>query len=474
MASMLFYISPIEEFYKAGAFDEFANIVAEAEKDEAFKQQISDYRNKLREASVFLEKYREQIKNNKQYQKEQRRIEKMAVKVQNTETMITENGGKFQKGFEGETYQSISGYRNAKSKIAEWKDKNNGASQEISNSSSRTSLINLMNLELAILRTLYDKKFFSKINTNPVMAEFSIVAHFTVEDGERTVERSQISMEDAEQYLKIDNQGNIMLSASVLGSEAVQKTKEVLATFANTQTGELSTRNISKFQNDVAEIVKEAGTFFRDIVNKIAADYKKEAKKNHLGTNKDSLLDAALTTARDKAAVEELIKEHQQNLMAYLAGGGDYSEVKNNWIKRGQLGEAFERLYQLHLAANPDEPTVDYKQLILDSLGNTPWYMSGDIGNIQVKTFFDKTDRHVASLNSLISLCRDLSIILDKILTQDTNVDELAEAARKALEEKRKAFQERSKTDLSKGVKEISDTLASTIFGGKRRGQFIP
>jgi hypothetical protein len=42
--------------------------------------------------------------------------------------------------------------------------------------------------------------------------------------------------------------------------------------------------------------------------------------------------------------------------------------------------------------------------------------MQGDVGTAQVKSFFDKSNRRVASLKSLQSLCEKLIMVLNSIL----------------------------------------------------------
>ena len=67
-------------------------------------------------------------------------------------------------------------------------------------------------------------------------------------------------------------------------------------------------------------------------------------------------------------------------------------------------------------------------EALKQSLGDDPWYIAGDVGDVQVKTFFDKQDRRVASYNSIISLGYTLISIIKNtakaasdILRQGTN-----------------------------------------------------
>ena len=41
-------------------------------------------------------------------------------------------------------------------------------------------------------------------------------------------------------------------------------------------------------------------------------------------------------------------------------------------------------------------------------MGNDPWYIAGDVGDTQVKAFFDKNDRAIASYSSIIALGQTL------------------------------------------------------------------
>jgi hypothetical protein len=77
-------------------------------------------------------------------------------------------------------------------------------------------------------------------------------------------------------------------------------------------------------------------------------------------------------------------------------------------INRGHLMEAYSRLLREEEGTYGDSRSgIDFFRLVADSLGNDPWYISGDVKNTQVKSYLDNASyRNVASLESILQLAR--------------------------------------------------------------------
>ena len=114
-------------------------------------------------------------------------------------------------------------------------------------------------------------------------------------------------------------------------------------------------------------------------------------------------------------------------------------------INRGHIFEAYENYLQ-DLSRPTDERyainTDKAYEYIANSLGNDPWYSQGDVGSTQVKTFFDRKDRQIASLYSIIDLATSLHDILTK------GIDEFVKQGPKRLQ-----------TYVEKKMKEQKDVI---------------
>ena len=282
----------------------------------------------------------------------------------------------------------------------------------------KQGLINLMNLEHKIMEALYKMNFFkqnvgdSSKGHNPIVDTYVIYFYGDKNaDGTQEIIRGEISSTDEAfmNNLVVNSAGDIELSRSII-KDMLNKQHEVIANAKD------PTKMNNTYQIYMDALIKEAGAFYNDIVKKVT-DMLKESGQTHLGNDKDSELDAAAIALSEREFVENIIEQHQENLRQFLYANEGYTGSSKNRINRGHLAEAFERLYQAHKDANPGEPNIDYAAAVQESLGNDPWYMQGDVGTAQVKSFFDKSNRRVASLKSLQSLCEKLIMVLTSILS---------------------------------------------------------
>lgn len=98
-----------------------------------------------------------------------------------------------------------------------------------------------------------------------------------------------------------------------------------------------------------------------------------------------------------------------------------WNPKNSGFSEKGFLAESWVRVQQIlrsNYSKNIDKkPTIDYEQLFSSSMGSTPWYMGGDVGNIQVKDI--TSGARLASIGSL----RDVTNFLSYIKTIVNNKD---------------------------------------------------
>ena len=316
----------------------------------------------------------------------------------------------------------------------------------------KTDFIKLMKLEMNIINTLRKMGFIEKGS-----AVTTYVIYFYGEknsEGGLEIIRGEIPInsEIIKDSLFVDSQGNINLGASI--TKAIMETQKYSKIVIN---------NDTTYQEDMDGLIEEAGSFYNDIVKKVSSRLK-ESKSNHLGNDKDSELDAANSALSQQVNVEAIIEEHQKELRQQLYANERYEDQKRNYINRGFLSEAFERLYQAHKKANPNEPTIDYATALKESLGNDPWYITGDVGPTQVKAFFDNAPRQVASFNSLVQLLENLKEILKNIIEgekESTDLGAIQDATEKDLKKNnqsqkaKKVFEDK----ITQKAKELVDQV---------------
>lgn len=208
--------------------------------------------------------------------------------------------------------------------------------------------------------------------------------------------RGEIKSEDLydSKYLFVDNKGNIKISAQIIKAE-----KSFMQTTSSMKDGSLSTdawdMNLAA---DLEALTKETYTFLKVIQDKYK-DIKALASDIHLGLARDALYDTSRQTTEDAHEIFNLIQEKSISMYNYFF----YKKEQRppGRLNRGHLAEAYERILQARMAGKTaPSPYEALKQ----SLGDDPWYIAGDVGDVQVKTFFDKQDRRVASYSSIISL----------------------------------------------------------------------
>lgn len=287
-----------------------------------------------------------------------------------------------------------------------------------------TNLINLMELETDIIKALRKMNFIKKGSDVTTY----VIYFYGKKNSEGGLEiiRGEIpaNSDTIKNSLFVDSQGNINLRASI--TETIMKTQECSKVVIN---------NDPTYQEDMNGLIKEAGSFYNDIVRKVSS-LLRESKSNHLGNDKDSKLDAANSALSQQVDVEAIIKKHQNELRQQLYANERYEGQERNYINRGFLGEAFERLYQAHKEVNPKEPTIDYATALKESLGNDPWYIIGDLKTRQVKTIFDNKSRQVASFDSLAQLLKNQEKILTNIIKgekESTDLGAIQDATEKDL-----------------------------------------
>lgn len=349
----------------------------------------------------------------------QAQIAKKEKKLTHTQKALDSNNGDWSVVANlTDVYKSARSFRSMTTQVqnlkSHWDEINKNSQLE---SFIKRELINLMQLEHDIMAALYQMNFFKQNvgdakGHNPIVDEYVIYFYGdTNSDGTKEIIRGRVASDDEVlmKNLVVNSSGDIELSKSII-QDMLNMEHEVIANAkdpANTD---------NTYQTYMDELIKESGAFYNDIVKKVSS-LLKESKGMHLGNDKDSDLDAAAIALSEKDLVDNIIEEHQNNLRQFLYYDQAYDGALKNRINRGHFAEAFERLYQAHKDANPGEPNIDYATIVQESLGNDPWYMQGDVGTSQVKSFFDKSNRRVASFKSLSSLCEKLIVVLSSILS---------------------------------------------------------
>lgn len=324
----------------------------------------------------------------------------------------------------------------------------------------QNELLKLMELEQQIIAALINMKLFEDGSISVVDAYAIYFYGEKNSNGMREIIRGEIRSDDErfKKSLFVDSEGNINLSVSII-KELTEAEQDIIANAKNSE------NNVYQIYMD--NLIREAGAFYNDIVKQIQ-NLLKEAKNEHLGNDKDSKLDASIQADQDKIKVEDIIAQHQENLRQFLYSNQNSSGLSKNQINRGHLAEAFERLYQAHKDANPNEPNIDYAKAVEDSLGNDPWYKQGDVGSKQVKSFFDRNNRQVASFSSLKSLCNNLIIVLESIISkQKQNTSKISETAKRYTEIQQQQLK-KANQKLNNELTKMADDLVKSYFKEKK------
>lgn len=322
----------------------------------------------------------------------------------------------------------------------------------------QNDLLDLMELEQQIMTALINMKLFEDGSISVVDAYAIYFYGEKNSNGTREIVRGEIRSDDKrfKKSLFVDSEGNINLSVSII-KELTDTEQEVIANAKNSE------NNVYQMYMD--NLIREAGAFYNDIVKQIQ-NLLKEARQEHIGNDRDSKLDASIQAINDQNKVEKIIEQHQENLRQFLYSNQNSSSLSKNQINRGHLAEAFERLYQAHKDANPNEPNIDYAKAVEDSLGNDPWYKQGDVGSKQVKSFFDRNNRQVASFSSLKSLCNNLIVVLESIISKQ-NTNKISETAKRYTEIQQQQLK-KANQKLNNELTKMADDLVKSYFKGKK------
>ena len=196
----------------------------------------------------------------------------------------------------------------------------------------------------------------------------------------------------ASNALSVDREGNVILKQTVTQLKKFQ------------QINISNIANIPEYQ-EIAKII----TAYLTSISEQYQNILNTARETHLGFNRDRMHDAL----RQVNSEGESVENYMRNVYARYINAVDQGMVNikiSGLLNRGHLVEAYERLLRLKTEQNADQPfQTTYLALLQESLGNDPWYIGGDVGSAQVKSFLDNAySRQVASLNSILELGRRL------------------------------------------------------------------
>ena len=220
------------------------------------------------------------------------------------------------------------------------------------------------------------------------------------------VRRGVIAAKDvySSDALAVDKEGNVILKQTVT---QLNKFKESTINAQGKKVSNLT--EVPEYQ-EIAKIIAAYLTSISEQYNNILA----QARETHLGFSRDRMHDAL----RQVNSEGESVETYMRNVYARYINAIDSGQVNiriSGLINRGHLVEAYENLlrYKKENADNSSSPS--YVHFLQMSLGNDPWYIGGDVGGAQVKSFMDNaSSRQVASLNSIMELGRRLIQLVTK------------------------------------------------------------
>lgn len=243
--------------------------------------------------------------------------------------------------------------------------------------------------------------------------------------------------EQLSKYLYIDSKGSLKLSAQII---KVEQNFEKIS--KSTISENVYDPNLAV---DLEGLAKETYIFFQDIQEKYLT-VKSESVKKHLGNARDAVFDASKAVQDSKEEVLTFIREKQQAMYNYLFL--DNKLKPKGRINKGHLAEAYERILKARLSG---KEVPSYYNALQASLGDDPWYISGDVGDTQVKSFFDNNDRRIASYSSIISLGKNLSNLIDDV---EKSSQEIREKGKERILGKREQEFEKGTADLTDAIYE--------------------
>lgn len=247
-------------------------------------------------------------------------------------------------------------------------------------------------IQSVILATFkLEHKMLDKLTKNETAtAEYAI--YFYGGDQDKEIKRGSISAEDLydSNFITVNKKGAVMLKRDIIKAEGVLQYAE-----------DTNSTLDESMREDLEKIIQEAYSFFADI----QAQYDNlsaTASKLHLYDRLDSEYDAAKSAAED---ANRVIQERIAALTNWMFNN-QYTKIPNSAMNRGHFVEAYERVRQSRNANGI--PQISYYQALKDSFNDDPWYISGDVNQTQVKSFFEKNDRRIASFDSIIKLGQTL------------------------------------------------------------------
>ena len=139
--------------------------------------------------------------------------------------------------------------------------------------------------------------------------------------------------------------------------------------------------------------------YFKDKNNRIKRLNTKQIDSKYLRKSSKGLLKTAglqtyLKNLSEQQQADKKIIDITQHLDSFIGVikatySNNQKDIPNRTISYGRLTEAFERHLQSNLNHNiNDAPPWNYNQVwkyIRESMGNVPWYLTGDVGGTQVK-----------------------------------------------------------------------------------------
>ena len=414
---MAFYGISVEEGLKSLGLEDFKGKIKNIS-EEYITKFLDDIKN-LQKHSEWLKKYETTVLSINQ------NIKNYQIKIKATDKKI--NNGKTWNDLKNrkKVYATEEEYNQAKKNVEALLESRQNAIDVLGLDEIKEHIVSLYYLEEKIMGELYELKMFAEGRQNPVTETYVIYFHGEKHDGGSEISRVEISSTDQtfQDNLYVDLKGNLQLSYSIVKKLSSSTSVETIANSKD------SSNINSIYQDYVNGLIKEVSTTYSKIVNR-ARMLLEQGSKKHLGGKKDSELDAIASAYLQRNTVQQLIDQHQQALRNFLYNNNNNNNEKTilagDQVNRGHLMEAFERLYQAHKEAQPNDPQLDYATAVQDSLQNDPWYTQGDVAQKQVKSFLDGHDRQVASFISLRDLCNKLlSTLQDIVNNEKKNINKL-------------------------------------------------
>ena len=240
--------------------------------------------------------------------------------------------------------------------------------------------------------------------TNQATATTDYDIYYTSTRHSTEVMRGRIKAKDLynSKHVGVDGAGNIVLKASVLQ-----------------QFRENPNSNTQRVDTDAA--YQELAAIIAAYVGSLSSQYQmllRDARARHIGGHQDNIHDALRSLLVESDVGQEITTYAQQVYARYINQQGEAGLF--GLINRGHLAEAYSNYLNLD---QESRSSANYLELLKQSLGNDPWYIGGDVGSIQVKSFLDNaSQRQIASLNSIISLGRKLLNILNNHVKELSNI----------------------------------------------------